>query len=388
MSNLILDGDAQLGADGVLQGWCWSAKRPTERLALEILINEKIVSTLVASRFREDLREKRIGDGYHGFMATLTKSLADAGDNYVISARERSSGRCFWQHARGELGLPNDFATRFAEAQHQFSRIARSSPFLTLGNGSLTSRISIELGTLGMRLRAATGLDTRYPFPVARVRAALLRETAPVVLEILPHPKLALIIIADSTSKEILSTVSAVIPTLQSMEGSLLLIDRGVNAEVALAPSIFGNLRYVFYSREDLGSLLSVALKYSHGELLIFIRNPPESITHGLPELVAQTHASNAIYINSRSVEIACAICTESSANISRRPANFPLGLEFAGKREAFERLRDIVPLENGATGLGNVELAIRAIRHGVDICAWDEPHLVRRSGIRAEATH
>src|ERR1700690_3747964 len=156
VSNVILDGEVQLGADGVLQGWCWNPNRPTERLVLEILIDERIVSTFVASRFREDLGGRNIGDGYYGFIATLTRSLLDAGDNFVVSVRERASGCCFWRQVSGESGLPNDFTGRFAQAQRRFSRVAQSSWFRTRSTSSLTSRISTELGALGMHLQAVS----------------------------------------------------------------------------------------------------------------------------------------------------------------------------------------------------------------------------------------
>jgi len=59
MSNEIIDGDAELGDDGVLQGWCWNVQKPDERQVVEVLIDDRIVSTSVASRFREDLRTER-----------------------------------------------------------------------------------------------------------------------------------------------------------------------------------------------------------------------------------------------------------------------------------------------------------------------------------------
>ena len=112
MSNEIIDGDAELGDDGVLQGWCWNAQKPNERQIVEILIDDRIVSTSVASRFREDLRTRKIGDGYHGFMTTLSRTLAEAGVRFVVTARERGSGRCFWRHIRGAHALPGNFPER------------------------------------------------------------------------------------------------------------------------------------------------------------------------------------------------------------------------------------------------------------------------------------
>ncbi len=388
MSNVILDGEVQLGADGVLQGWCWNPNRPTERLVLEILIDERIVSTFVASRFRDDLRGRNIGDGYYGFIATLTKSLLDAGDRFVVSVRERASGCCFWREVRGESGLPYDFAGRLAEVRQRFSRIAWSSRFRTRSAASLPLKISTDLGTLGTHLRVAKGIDTRHLQPIARARTALLEEIPPAVLEIFPFSKVAVIIIADSTSNVVLSAISAVVPALKSIEASLLLIDRGSNAEVALAPTLFGNLRYIREERSSLGSLLTDVLKYSHGDLLLLVNNPEASIARGLPEIVTHMHNSSSLYINARSMEVARRICAVSSGCSSRQPGNFPIGLVFAGRRELFERINESYGASDNVTGVEDVDLAIRAIRDGIEICAWGEPPLQQRSGLSAKATH
>lgn len=375
---MILDGDAQLGADAVLQGWCWNSNKPAERPVVEILVGERIVSTVVASRFREDLRDRNIGDGYYGFMATLTKSIADAGDNFVISARERASGRCFWRQVRGESALPGDFAGRIVNVQRRFSRLAWSSRFRTLGATSLTSRFSTEMSALGMHLRTATRPGARYLPVIARARTALLRQTGPAVLEMFQSPKVAVIMIADSASNDVLSAISAVAPTLKSMEASLLLLDRGCNPDVALAPSLFGNLRYLPNPRRDLESLLADALKYSRGELLIFVRNPRESFVQGLREIAAQMFDGGSVYFNSGSIELACSICAASPAYVSRRATDFPIGLEFAGKRQAFERFRRSLSSEDGVTGRADVDLAIRAVHDGVGLRVWDEPSIDR----------
>ncbi len=376
-------------ADGVLQGWCWNPKRPTERLVVEILINDRIASTFVASRFREDLPGRNIGDGYYGFITTIARSLVDVGDNFVISARERITGHCFWRCAKGASGLPGDFAGRFAEAQRRLSRAARSSHLRAPGGPSLTSRISMDLRALGMHLRTAAKLDdSRRLAPIARARAELLQRAAPRILELFRSPKIAVIIIADSTSSEVLSAISAIVPTLNSLEASLLLIDRGSNPDVAIAPSIFTNLRYVFDPRGDLGTLLAGVLEYSRGDPLIFMRNPREDIVGVLPGIVAQMNVGNSVYMNSRSVQIARGICAELSEFMPERPANLPVYLELAGKREVFERLHAVLSSKDKVTGLEDVDLAIRAMRDGIEVCAWDELCSEHMSCLRVEATH
>jgi len=387
MSNVIFDGDAQLGDDGVLQGWCWNAQRPTERPVVEILIDERIVSTNVASRFREDLRTRKIGDGYYGFMATLTKSLADAGDHFVITARERTSGRCFWRHIRGDYALPDYFTGRVDALRHRLSRIAGSRRFLDLGKTSLTARLAAELGALGTQLRVA-GLDTRPPSPIARARARILQQTTPVLIETLPDPRAAVIIIANSTSSGVLSAVSAVAPAIRALSVSLLLVDRGLSPEVALAPSLFGNLRYILDHHRDLRSLLAGALKCSEGDFLIFVRNPPETLDKGLAEILPQMLDSASIHLKSHSVDDAYRLLAQSPPHICRRTVHFPIGLQFAARRRVLERFVSLLRPQEAFTGLEDVDLAIRAIRDDVELCMWDEPDIDQQAALRAGAAH
>jgi hypothetical protein len=166
------------------------------------------------------------------------------------------------------------------------------------------------------------------------------------------------------------------------------LIDRGSNSDVALAPSLFGNLRYVFNPRGDLGSPLGDALKYSQGDLLILMRNPREDIVRTLPGLVVQLDGSTSVHMNARSLEIARGICAESSESTSGRPAPPTICLELAGKRALFERLHAVLTSKDRVTGLDDVDLAIRAIRDEIELCVWDEASLDYKSGLGVEATH
>jgi hypothetical protein len=384
----IVEGEVQLGADGVLQGWCWNPKRPAERLVLEILIDDNVVSTFVASRFREDLRERGISDGYYGFIATLPKSLLDAGHKFVISARERASGCCFWQQVRGEPSLPEEFPDRFAAAQHRISRVAQSKHFRELGTTSSASRIAKEMRNLGAHLLSSAQAGRHQISPIINARAAILRHTAQVSLDVFRNPKLSIILIADSTCNHMLSAISAVVPHLTTIEASLLLIDCGTHDYIALAPSLFGDLRYIFDPRNDLASLLTNGLKYTGGDLLVFIRNPGKNIAQGLRTIVSHMNDANSVYINSRNAEIAFGICAESSQNVPKRSVRVPVGLDFAGPRSLFERLRGRLELHDCITGAQDVDLAIQAIREGIEICLWDESTFEQEPDLHAEATH
>jgi hypothetical protein len=370
MSNPILDGDGQLGADGVLQGWCWNAKKPADRQIVEILINERIVASIVASRFREDLRQRYIGDGYYGFVATITKSLAEAGNNFAITARERTSGCCFWRQIRGQTALPTDFADRLMNVQNRFSLVAWSREVAMLDAESTASNIPKALCELGATLQRR---EAQHLPPIARARAALLQRTVTAIAPIIRHPRVAIIFISDSISHDAISALSAVISALNSMDASLLLIDRGSNAEVSLCPSLFRNLRYIFNAQRGLRALLADALQYSHGDYLVFLRNPDASLARGLPEVVARLRESGSVYLNSGSFEIASKLCAEPPAQPARQSALLPIGLTFAGRRDAFERISGLLQPEDEVTTCPDIDFAIRALRDALEVCVWDE---------------
>jgi hypothetical protein len=121
-------GDAQVDADGVVSGWCYSPARPEARVDVEILINEQVVASVVASRFLEDLRNRGIGDGYYGFSVTLTRQLNRMGDTGIVSLRERSSQFCFWHWVRGDFSLPAGFDDRLAAARARLTQLAGFVP--------------------------------------------------------------------------------------------------------------------------------------------------------------------------------------------------------------------------------------------------------------------
>jgi hypothetical protein len=376
MPNEIIDGDAELGDDGVLQGWCWNAQEPTERPVVEILIDERIVSTNVASRFREDLRTRKIGDGYYGFMATLSKTFAEAGVRFVVTARERRSGRCFWRHVRGDHALPGYFPARVDALRERLSRIAELPFFRGLGNTSRTAALAVELGKLGARLNDA-GNGTRLPSPVMRARRQILRRIAPVTIEAFPDPRVALILVADSICNDALSAVAALAPQLRALSVSLTLLDRGARPETALAPSLFGNLHYIFVPDGDPRPLLSHALDCSQADFLIVVRNPPATVGTGLAEVLPQMLNGSTLHLSSRCVsDVYGALGHAPSPPIRRLAARSPIGLQCAGRRRALERLIGAPHPEDALASLEPADLSIQAGR-GEELSIWDEPAMM-----------
>lgn len=134
-------GEAALDADGVLHGWCWDAQRPQDRLLLDVSINNEVVASVIASRFREDVRDRKFGDGYHGFHLILTKLLELPGGCAQISLHERRSGYSFWHKTVGEFSLPDGLESRIAACKAELGHLAWSPSLLN-------SRMEGKIGTI------------------------------------------------------------------------------------------------------------------------------------------------------------------------------------------------------------------------------------------------
>lgn len=152
--SLQIHSDASLDADGVVHGWCWCPDRPSERMTVEIYVNQELVATIVASRFGDDLRNRGIGDGYHGFMATITRALRESGDQAVVSACDRLTGRIFWRRAVSARGarLPHSLAERIATLSGLSRECAQSATMTPSGHLSCSASFRTELARVGRML--------------------------------------------------------------------------------------------------------------------------------------------------------------------------------------------------------------------------------------------
>jgi hypothetical protein len=56
-------------------GWAWCQTAPTTPLRLEVFEDDRVIDTVLADQFREDLRASGIGDGRHGFALAFTRPL-------------------------------------------------------------------------------------------------------------------------------------------------------------------------------------------------------------------------------------------------------------------------------------------------------------------------
>ncbi|MEE9425933.1 MAG: glycosyltransferase family 2 protein [Methylococcales bacterium] len=74
--------------EGVVNGWAFNSTNNDKKVAIEIICNGKLVGTTIANRYRKDLKELSIGDGYCGF-----KCLIDVQSSINGKVTVRANGR-------------------------------------------------------------------------------------------------------------------------------------------------------------------------------------------------------------------------------------------------------------------------------------------------------
>jgi hypothetical protein len=357
-------GEAVLDADGVLHGWCWVSSRPRERQVVEVLVNDRIAAEIVATRFRDDLGARGIGDGYHGFVVPLTKSLAQAGPGCVVSARHQASGAIFWRTAIGQIGLPAGLAERTARAQ-ALCEIA-SRPDRPVAARSLAGEFAARLGSLGRSLdRAAPRAGQAFETP-AQARAALAGDGEITSLACEAAPALSVVLDAGSDVRATMRLISSAAPRLRALRAELILLDSGADARFALLPSLFAELRYVAGRGVPPAILRREAAMAARAPLLVFLNNHGADFSEGLLELTGPAWDRHKIAIPAPAADKVKRFDPRISESVGYHSARSRSGMRLGVARHHFLRFGHDAPSDTA--------LAMRALRAGHAVIGWREP--------------
>jgi hypothetical protein len=148
-------GEAHYDDGGFLHGWCWNSAMPEARLQVELLMRDAVIRRLVASRFREDLRERGVGDGYHGFSVALPPEVWASHEGVYASAQVAGTAKIFWQVNAHNFDGDEDLNTALQQAGSRLRSCAG-----TLGQLKRESRtdcVAWGLKELAARLHMAAG---------------------------------------------------------------------------------------------------------------------------------------------------------------------------------------------------------------------------------------
>lgn len=73
--------------DKGLYGWAWNARRPGERLVVELQLDGRTLTSAVADGARPDLARAGVGDGAHAFALRLLPEWQARSDDFSVVAR-------------------------------------------------------------------------------------------------------------------------------------------------------------------------------------------------------------------------------------------------------------------------------------------------------------
>src|ERR1035437_10237442 len=92
-SDTSLQTSLELLNGSVFTGFVADPARPAQRFTVELLLDGLVIRTAYADNYIQDVAEKRIGDGCHGFAFSISQSVIE---NAVI---DRKSTRLNSSHA-------------------------------------------------------------------------------------------------------------------------------------------------------------------------------------------------------------------------------------------------------------------------------------------------
>jgi len=91
-----------------ISGWVWSPRNPRNRIEIELLEAGRVVRTVIANHFRQDLKDAQVGDGAHAFCFGFPEEICD-GQLRTLHLRVRGAKKPFYSLPPMKLAVLVDF---------------------------------------------------------------------------------------------------------------------------------------------------------------------------------------------------------------------------------------------------------------------------------------
>jgi glycosyltransferase involved in cell wall biosynthesis len=86
-----LEGHFDDASHTLINGWAWDPSQPHARVWLEVLVNDGVIGRVLADKYRPDLAQSGVSDGYQGFALWLQQGLSPLA-RHVIRVRRAADG--------------------------------------------------------------------------------------------------------------------------------------------------------------------------------------------------------------------------------------------------------------------------------------------------------
>jgi hypothetical protein len=350
-------GEVSLDQDGVLHGWCWSPDRPGERRAVDIVIDQQIAVTLIASRFREDLRFRKFGDGYHGFTVTLAKQIANATHRSVISAQDHASGITFWQKRFGEFSIPTEFETRAAALRGTLGALAQTQGLGPDPAQAKSTRFAAALGRLGAKL----------------TRPAAEPATRQVILPNPSQPALSIILEAGTDAAACLEHLRLGASAFHQAGAEIIMTDDGANPAITQAQNLAQNLKFLSTPGQSNAARRNSAAATARAGTIAFLGPAPPGAATALTTLARDTR--EAILISAALANAAHRIAPSLIGTPPTLATPTWPGLHLALQTHHLQTLGPLDPTIDDGTNLDLLDLILRAAQANTPLAIATTPH-------------
>lgn len=378
MADEELLGDLHERPDGGFDGWCWSPSRPEERLVVDLLVNDKVVASMVAAILRGDLVARGYGDGRHGFVLRLPPNLPEAAEECLVTARERRSGAIIGRVLRPGQGVAPAGGRRVDRAEQWIAEAweGLEAARVRLGQPSAATRMRSVFGVLAARLADAPGAASRpwLPRPFGGVG---LPDGPPVLLPNVASPVLSVILpVGDAVPA--LRRIASLAVGLAQAGAELMAVDCGRDPLAALLPGRVRNLRYL---RDPLAAgtarAANLAAAHARGRWLVMLgddtAHPSAAALLALAEIAVAR--PQAVLFGPAVIAAIARVDGPAPTHTAALPAR--LGVAFCLPRDQWRLLGPLeAPLQDGA-GLECADLAFKAALLGIPVVAVSEPAAV-----------
>ena len=396
-----ISGSIERSGPGRLEGWCWCAARPAERLSVEILLDDVPVATVVAAHFRRDLAKAWVGDGRHAFVVLAEDHGLDPGrldTATLIELREEATGQTVARLRQRPAQETTQERDVLAQLQQQLAPIQRAATAAV--PRAPASQLRAAFAGLGDRLAARATLPfdaaARHghrvalaplaPAPPARdtqieaIGAAaeqLTRRFSPFHLPILGAPALSLVVSAGEVELT-WRGLADLAPGLEAIGGEILLVDPGTDPLTPLLGTIVGNLT-LLPATGGWATTGNAAAAASRGDVLVWL-DPDAAIRRTAPAALstAVRAASGAVLLGARTRAAAVRLgvldllCPQDVvAQTPTPPDDAAAALLLAIGRTLFHRLGGLDTELGREPAVCALDLALKARLLGHRVVAW-----------------
>lgn len=120
-----LQGHIDAIESGRVYGWAWNPENPEEHVSVDLYFKEKLMGSVFADRFRQDLVDVKVGDGTHAFVFDLPVKARDA-DSGSISVYFSETQMPLSRGSRGQFPALRDAEDPVATLSGRIDRIETS----------------------------------------------------------------------------------------------------------------------------------------------------------------------------------------------------------------------------------------------------------------------